>query len=75
MIKDEGLIDRESVGVDADLGSDVARVRGGESEPFIVRRESRLGGSVGVSVRAKSSHCTKPRFVGEDDVEIIVVCL
>ena len=75
MIKDEGLIDRESVGVDADLWSDVARIRGGESEPLIVRRESRLGGSIGVSVRAKSSHCTKPRFLDEDDVKLVVVCL
>ena len=75
MINDEGLVDRESVGIDADLGSDVARVGGGESEPFIVRRETRLGGSVGVSVRAKSSHCTKPRFLDKDDIEIIIVCL
>ena len=75
MINDEGLIDRESVSVDADLGADVARVRGGEGKPFIVRREARLGGSVRVSVRAKCGHCTKPRFLDEDDIEIIVVCL
>ena len=75
MINDEGLVDRESVGVDANLGSDVARVRGGESEPFIIRREARLGGSVGVSVRTEGGHCTKPRFLDEDNVEIVVICL
>ena len=75
MINDEGLVDRESVGIDADLRSDVAGVRGGESEPFIVSRKTRLGVPVGVRVRAKSSYCTKPRFLDEDDVESVIVCL
>ena len=75
MISDEGLVYCASVSVDADFRSDVARVRGGKGEPFIVRGETRLRGSVRVSVGTKSSHCTKPRFLDEDDVEIIVVHL
>ena len=75
MIDDEGLIDRDFVGVDADLGSDVTRVRGRESEPFVVRGEAHLGGSIGVSVRAEGGYCTKPRFLDEDDVESVVVSL
>ena len=75
MIDDEGLVDCKSVGVDADLGSDVTGVSRGESEPFIVEREPGLGGSVGVSVRAKCGNCTKPRFLDEDDIKVIVVFL
>ena len=75
MSSDEGLVHCASVGVDADFGSDVARVRGGKGKPFIVRGETRLRGSVGVSVRTKSSYCTKPRFLDENDVEFIVVFL
>ena len=75
MIDDEGLIDRDFIGVDADLGSDVARVRRRESEPFVVRGEARLRGSIGVSVGTKSGYCTKPRFLDENDVEIVVVSL
>ena len=75
MIGDEGLVHCASVGVDADFGSDVAMVRGRKGKPFIVRGETRLRGSTRVSVGTKSSHCTKPRFLDEDDVEIIVVCL
>ena len=75
MIDDEGLIDRDFVGVDADFGSDVAGVRGRESEPFVVRGETQLGVSIGVSVRTEGSNCTKPRFLDENDVKVIVVSL
>ena len=75
MINDEGLIDRDLVGVDADFGTDVARVGRGEDKPFVVKREAWLRGSVWVSVRAEGGHCTKPRFLDEDDIEIVVVCL
>ena len=75
MISDEGLVHCASVGVNADFGTDVARVRRGKSKPFVIRGEARLRGSVWDSVRAESGHCTKPRFLDEDDVEIIVVFL
>ena len=75
MIVDEGLVYCASVSVDADFRTDIARVGGGKGKPFVVRREARLRVSVWVSVGTKSGHCTKPRFLDEDDVENIVVCL
>ena len=75
MIDDEGLIDRDFIGIDADLGSDVAGIRGRECEPFVVSGEACLRGSIGVSVRTEGGYCTKPRFLDENDVEIVVIPL
>ena len=75
VISDKGLVHCPFVGVDADFGSDVARVGRGEDKPLIVKREAWLRGSVWVSVGTESGHCTKPRFLDEDDVERIIVVL
>ena len=75
VIIDEGLVHCPFVSVDADFGSDVARVGRGEDKPFVVKREAWLRGSVWVSVRTEGGHCTKPRLLDEDDVERIIVVL
>ena len=75
MIGDEGLVHRAFVCVDANFRSDVTRVRGGEGKPFIVKRETQLRVSGRIGVGTESGHCTEPRFLDENDVEIIVIRL
>ena len=75
VVSDKGLVHSPFVSVDANFRSDVARVGRGKNKPFVVKREAWLRGSVWVSVRTESGHCTKPGFLDEDDVELIIVFL
>ena len=75
VIIDESLVHCPFVSVDTNFGADVARVGRGEDKPFVVEWEAWLRGSGWVSIRTESGHCTKPWFLDENDVEIIVVSL